>query len=90
VDVRASLFVPNTLAEDGGPFDAAVWLSWSAVVKPGLDVEHTLGFLGEQTAIADWVVKLMTRVAENKAVTKTAIVANAILFCITLYDGVYY
>lgn len=81
VEVRASLFVPNTLTEDG--FDAAVWPSWSAVVKPGLDVAHTLAFLGEQTAIADWVVKLIVRVAANKAVTKTAIVAKAVLFCIT-------
>ena len=48
--VRASLFVPNTLAEDGwgGPFDAAEWLSCSAIVNAGLDVAHALGFLGEQ------------------------------------------
>jgi inorganic pyrophosphatase len=90
VEVRASLFVPNTLAEDGGPFDAAIWLSWRAVVKLGLDVEHTLGFLGKQNAIVDWVVKLIARAAASKAVTSIAIIANAVLFFTTLYDGVYY
>jgi len=32
----------------------------------------------------------MASVAANKAVDRITIVANAVLFCITLYDGEYY
>jgi hypothetical protein len=48
---------------------------------------QTSGFLGEHVnAAAVWIV--VARIAENKAVLRIAIVANAVCFCIKSYNRI--